>query len=276
MRHHLFEPILALVEETMHRDSLLNSACLELFDFIRDKHIKVFIAHLVVNYRERLGKITYVEMFKVFIDRYDASHGFVDTSFMETDDETPRRSEGRGRWESGVKDLDADEEAYFNTSDDEEELKSDTRTSINDASPLSKPLVDYLSDEDNDAMDTEKSTSVVADRAAVVTPLKESSTEDKGDITPAASPVPATPPERLSEKRRREDDEDEDELGKLSSHAHKRQASISSVSSSPGGNFLKRKGSLNGASKNVSKTKTIAIQLSPSVKTGGEGDDNEG
>lgn len=268
----LFEPILNIVVETMPRDNLLNSACLEFFEFIKKENIKNIISHLVENYRETLQQITYVETFSNFIMRYDQSEGFapsLESSFMDNDD-TPRRSEAaRGsRWEAGIKDLDAQEEEYFNTSDDEDEgavKASGSRSSVNGASPLSKPLVDYPSDEENENMEIEATGS---DENTPPNPSKTTT------VTPILSAATLSPPEKVSEKRRRED-EDEDEMTKLS-HP-KRRNSTSSVASNSS-SMLRRKKSFNTSQHNgasPSKPNKISISISQAIKSGGEssGDD---
>ena len=52
IKYKLFEPILNLVVETMPKDNLLNSACLEFFEFIRRENLKHIITHLAESYRE--------------------------------------------------------------------------------------------------------------------------------------------------------------------------------------------------------------------------------
>lgn len=276
MQEHLFEPILNIVVETMPRDNLLNSACLEFFDFIKRESIKTLITHLVENYRAKMKTITYVETFSYFILRYDQLQGLapnLETSFLDTEEDTPKRPEtGRSnRWE-GIKDLDAAEEEYFNTSDDEEENPSRSpsgRRSMNGASPL-KPLVDYNSDEDTENMDTEPPSEPLP-----VGVSTSDAKEKKGILTPSSSTVP-TPPERLSEKRRREEDE-EDELGKL---AHPKRRNSSSSMGSNASSVLRRKKSFTNsaqASGAGGKPNTIAINLPTAIKTGGEstgGDEN--
>ncbi|TVY24469.1 Uncharacterized protein LHYA1_G007242 [Lachnellula hyalina] len=266
----LFEPILNLIVETMPRDNLLNSACLEFFDFIKREHIKIIISHLVENYRDKMEDITYVDTFQNFILRYDQTQGFapnLETSFLDTEEDTPKRETRGSRWEHGIKDLDATEEEYFNTSDDEDDVgKATSRPSINGASPISKPLVDYPSDEENDIMDT--------DAGAVEAKTPQASPSKHRYNRSPISAVPS-PPERLSEKRRREEDE-EDEIGKLSQP--KRRNSSSSVESNTS-NMLRRKKSFasHGGGGSGSKPNKIAISLSPAIKTGGEangGEDN--
>jgi protein phosphatase-4 regulatory subunit 3 len=281
MQYHIFEPILNIVYETMPRDNLLNSACLELFEFIKRENIKPIILHIVENYREKLTDITYVDTFQNLILRYDQMQGYnpdMDTTLFSQDDETPTRTQVNGgqRWQ-GVKEMDAAEEEYFNTSDDEEDMAAKKQNNLpvtNGTSPITKPLVDYP-DDDDDAMDTSKPEQSPHHKDP---PTDENPTNP--DLQAAHSPRPTTtttlpsttPPERLSEKRRREEDE-EDELGKLS-HTKRRSSSTSSLgsatsptstSTNPTGNTLRRKKSFTTAKDSPTATKKIAISLA--VKT---------
>ncbi|KAG4027093.1 hypothetical protein MFRU_033g00630 [Monilinia fructicola] len=282
MQDHLFEPVLDLVIETMPRDNLLNSACLEFFEFIKNQGSsqRVLITHLVENYRHKFETITYVDTFSNFIQRYDNSQGFassMETSFLDTEDEEAKRPEtGRGsRWGSGIKDLDADEEAYFNTSDDEEEKSQNDQNLTNGESPNSKPLVDYPSDEEDENSENDIPTNTPTDTPPDInsttpnlspSPRPLASKDSSGDemvMTPTSSTP--TPPERLSEKRRREEDE-EDELGKLSNH--KRRSSTSSTPSNS--SAIRRKQSFNKTRDGSNGPKKIAISLSSAIKTGGD------
>ncbi|KAL1625582.1 Platinum sensitivity protein [Neofusicoccum ribis] len=237
----LFDPILNIVFETMPRDNLLNSACLELFEFVKRENIKVIINHLVENYRERLEGITYVPTFQNLILRYEQLHERPDTtahnSFASDETEPGRHPMNGGRLQ-GLRDMDAEEEAYFNGSDDEEE----TTLPSHSGKPLvngARPLVDYPED-DEDSMDVlqegvanarPSSEQQAQDSATAAPPTPPTSTSPQGSPPRDQTPVPSTPPlERLSEKRRREED-DEDELGKLSASSKRRSSSVSSVGS---------------------------------------------
>lgn len=264
----------------MPRDNLLNSACLELFETIRRENVKPIILHLVETYRERLDAITYVDTFRNIIARYEQlthpqglPHSLnngadPDSSFMTSDGDTPNTRRvivngGGSRWQ-GLKDTDADEEAYFNTSDgddddDEDELamegvRSTTATTtrpINGASPLSKPLVDYVDDdEDNDTDEFDAEAQLELLKKVASNPVDQQTTlassfsaEELQCLSPSSSfglslldtparktptPPPSTPPttstttlshppSHLSEKRRRDEDDDDDELGRLAS-----------------------------------------------------------
>lgn len=299
MQNHIFEPILNIVYETMPRDNLLNSACLELFEFIKRENIKPIILHIIENYRDKLKDITYVDTFQNLILRYDQMQGYnpeMDaTLFSQEDDGTPTRAQVNGggqRWQ-GVKEMDAAEEEYFNTSDDEDELAAkrpnNLLPTLNGTSAAIKPLVDYPDEDDEDAMvdSSAKTEQAVPDDPSPL--LSDETVKPKSEVEKENSPTPATtttPPERLSEKRRREEDE-EDELGKLS-HNSKRRSSSASTSSmgsvastntspssaGPGGNILRRKKSFTTSRESPTGNKKIAISLA--VKTRGNTTNTDG
>lgn len=277
IQHRLFEPILKILFETMPRDNLLNSACLELFEFIKRENIKMVVQHLVESYRERLQEITYVDTFQNLILRYDQMHEPVttqemDNSFTSVDSDTPVRHTGAingGKWGQGLKDVDADQEAYFNTSDDEEEgISGGTKSAINGASPV-RPLVNYPDDDaDEDDMDI-----LGADMQSTAQKLSTTTqTSDGGSPAKPAAEV-GSPPERISEKRRREEDEEDELLASIStSTGPKRRASTSSNASAGSLRSLRRK------SPNVNSGKeggTKKISLSVPVQNGNEGAESE-
>ncbi|OGE56819.1 hypothetical protein PENARI_c002G11658 [Penicillium arizonense] len=275
-----FGLILDIVYETMPRDNLLNSACLELFEFIKKENIKPFITHVVEKYREKLESITYVDTFQSLILRYDQMQGQgygaeADSALFSQDEgSTPRRIPMNGQRWQGVREMDAAEDEYFNTSDDEDEWSQDRGTITvgppnGSASPAVKSLVDYPDDDDEDIMDTKPESPEQSAKAQPATGQPEDPTE-----APAASPTAQTPPpERLAEKRRREE-EDDDELIKLSAGPKRR----SSTSSNSGAGILNRKktmsiGSLadKGATPILSSVtaapKRIAINIGSTTKS---------
>lgn len=266
IKNHLFGPILQIVYDTMPRDNLLNSACLELFELIKRENIKPLIVHLVETYRERLSEITYVDTFQNLVLRYDQMQGYnadqdATMAGAPENEMTPTRSgtkvNGNQRWQ-GLKE-DAAEEAYFNTSDDEDELSAPESTKpephlTNGASPLLKSLVDYPDDDLEDAMDTDST-------------LKGD--EERSPPT-SLPPVAHSPPERLSEKRRRQEDDDEDALGKLS-QPKRRTSSMSSVGSSGSNGVLRRKKGFSDRNRD-SPTGAKKIEISFGAKKEREGD----
>ncbi|KAK2749820.1 Platinum sensitivity protein [Myotisia sp. PD_48] len=265
-QHNTFELILNVVFETMPRDNLLNSACLELFEYIKRENIKPIISHVVEIYRDKLKDITYVDTFQNLVLRYDQMQGYgaeVDaTLFSQEEAITPSRTivAGWQRW-NGTKEMDAAEEEYFDTSDDEEEevgllslgeggngvpnllpkthylpenaqnkLSAGSPVSSNgSASPSAKPLVDYPDDDDEDDIMTANSP---------VQPFPQSTdphhqAQDGQPSQPQLAPSTDKSSQPLhftfAEKRRRQEDEEDDELVKLSS-GPKRRNSISTSS----------------------------------------------
>ena len=252
---------------------MLNSACLELFEFVKRETIKPILRHVVENYRQRLQDITYVDLFENLIQAYERMQGFVQdmdtTLFSQDEDGTPARTKINGanqRWQ-GVRDLDAEEEQYFNTSDDEDELAASKSKPLNSmangASPLMKPLVDYPDDEDDLSPSRFQSFyHKPPDEPADGSRAGEENTSS----SPKGQVISSTPPERVAEKRRREEDE-EDELGKLSMTKRRTPSFGSNVSSAgAGGNILRRKKSFTSARDGPpSKKMTISLSVkSPS------------
>ncbi|KAK6532849.1 Platinum sensitivity protein [Arthrobotrys megalospora] len=224
IKNKLLEPILNIVIETMPKDNLLNSACLEFFEFIKREGIKLLINHLVEQYRERLSEITYVDTFSSLVIKYDQIH---DTTVpFSADEEVGNRNAVNGgkRWE-GLKDLDAAEEEYFNGSDDEDEVEysavenSGKRIKTGGKTPASaaaagtspagsvKSLVDYPDDDEDVVMDTAadvngetpKDTSSAGDEAGGIENLNIASrassvTADGEDAVPATAAAGSTTP----------------------------------------------------------------------------------
>ena len=282
MQNQVFSHIIDIVYETMPRDNLLNSACLELFEFIKRETTKPILFHVVENYRHRLENLTYVSVFEQFIHRYDQCQGFGQemdrTLFSSNEDEASRmrnRINGaNARWQ-GVKDLDPDEEHYFNNASDEEDELA-TRPKLigpltNGSSPLMKPLVDYPEDEDEDEEEhtrRENFYGKLSQNNQISASFKDRLFKQSADEPP---PIP---PERLSEKRRREEDE-EDELGKLSiTKRRNSSSSASSTSNSTSSGILRRKRSLIPV-KDSPTGKKLTISLSVKNSNGIEAGDRD-
>lgn len=283
----LFGPILDIVYQTMPRDNLLNSACLELFEFIKRENLKQLIIPLVENYREKLLGITYVNTFSALVIKYEQIQGGnPEDSFTTQGGDTPNRNliAGGQPWQ-GLKDADQEEEKYFNQPSDEEgedegeaSLPETVATKTLEGTAPLRPLVSYPEDEEEDAME------LLAASPGTSTEKRAQST----DSTPSESI--GSPPSSIPVKRGREEDEEEDDLEKLASGAPvKRHSSVSSIGSvrsdmsaanldSPTGSqqpngaptpILRRKGSLrskDGSPKAQKGIGGISISLSGNTK----------
>jgi protein phosphatase-4 regulatory subunit 3 len=264
----------------MPRDNLLNSACLELFEFIKRENIKMLIQHIVESFREKLQGITYVDTFQNLILRFDqmnepATTQELEHSFTSVDSDTPARPPGMtngGKWSQGLKEVDADEEAYFNTSDDEDEIAGTAKPAINGASPV-RPLVNYPDDDDDDDDDDDMDILGTEEASAPAKTLANTPAKATRSTSPKSTSSASSPPERISEKRRREEDEEDELLANIStSTAPKRRASTSSNTSTTSLRSLRRKSPQISSGKDGG-AKKIAIVLP--VKSGGEGSENE-
>ncbi|EXJ94994.1 hypothetical protein A1O1_00112 [Capronia coronata CBS 617.96] len=287
-----FDAILGIVIDNMPRDNLLNSACLELFEFIRKETIKPIIIHLGEVYRQKLQDITHVETFENLLMRYEqltTDHPAPEHTLFSQDDATPpmNRSNLSGRWQ-GIPEMDANEEDYFNTSDDddddhEEGADREPNKDVSErmqwhrrrikaeimnggASPLSKPLVDYPDDDEDETMDIKTAatpqTPLTPDSGKETSPpdsrtAAERKLQPSPDIKSSSESELQHPPERVTEKRRRqEDDDDDDELGKLSGGPKRRNSTSSASSLTSQGSLRRKKGFLR--SKRASDNATLS------------------
>jgi protein phosphatase 4 regulatory subunit 3 len=232
---------------------------------------------VVETYREKIEKLAYVDTFKHMLHRYEQLMLPVDElSFttVETEQTPIRHPLVNGqRWQH-LKDMDAEEEAYFNADENEDDdalSPSPTKPVVNGASPL-KPLVDYPEDDDEDMeLPGEETIKLNGEHAAEESPTVVQQTSR--DETPP-------PPERITEKRRRTDD-DEDELGKLSSKPKRRTSFGSNASnvsdtsnmSENTGPVLRRKRRL--SLNREAAQKKIVISLPHKIDTASESRENE-
>jgi protein phosphatase 4 regulatory subunit 3 len=267
--------VLDLLLETMPRDNLISSACLELFEHIKKETIRELVKHMVENYRPKLQSLSYLEVFRTMINRYDQTSGFTANMefFLESEQDGSRdRRRNRPPPHGNLTEhltMDEAQEEYWNTSDDEEDiqLRSGDRTlPANGESPGAKLLVDYASDEEPD--DNIEAGAISSD---------EDKSQDRRQKPDESSMMGVTPPERVSEKRRREEEE-EDDLSKMVQHKRRNSTSAghNTSSTSPGG-LRKKKGAVAagaGVRDAGGGPKKIAISLSTSTaKTGDLGYD---
>ena len=205
--------------------------------------MRPLIEHVVTTHRTKLEGINYVDTFHVLIQRYEQMLNPPPPSETLGSSQLPEERKGLvngNRWQ-GVKEMDATEQAYFDNSDEEEDVDEGIpnkrlRTShsaltngVGTVSDVKSALVDYPDDDEGED-----------DLSTALPTHRPQSVQTYPKLAP--SPVLQSPPERLSEKRRREDEE-EDELGKLSSTTKRRNSSAGSspVLSNPGNNSVLRR-----------------------------------
>lgn len=174
----LFDPVVAAFKENGQRYNLLNSAIVELFEFIRAEDIKSLCSHVCAKYTSFFQDVTYVSTFKGLVQR--------DEQEQDRKQQNNRMLDSRGgmnhgiihvnsRFRRDVRALEEEEETWF---EQEEENGEDTvmieqndllsddsvfknrKSFVNEKSPPSinnkRPLVglvDYPDDEEEDEDD---------------------------------------------------------------------------------------------------------------------------
>ncbi|XP_062864564.1 serine/threonine-protein phosphatase 4 regulatory subunit 3-like [Trichomycterus rosablanca] len=112
IKGNLFEPVINALLDNGTRYNLLNSAIIELFEFIKVEDIKSLIAHIVDNFYKALESIEYVQTFKGLKGRYEQ--------------EKNRQSRGissvkLNRYRRDARSLDDKEEIWFKDDKDDDE-----------------------------------------------------------------------------------------------------------------------------------------------------------
>jgi len=65
IQNRLFEPLFKIFEAQKSRNNLINSALLELFEFLRQENLKKLISHVVDNYASYFEGVAYVDTFRL-------------------------------------------------------------------------------------------------------------------------------------------------------------------------------------------------------------------
>ncbi|KFR06140.1 Serine/threonine-protein phosphatase 4 regulatory subunit 3B, partial [Opisthocomus hoazin] len=115
IKGNLFEPVINALLDNGTRYNLLNSAVIELFEFIRVEDIKSLIAHIVENFYNALESIEYVQTFKGLKTKYE----------QEKDRQNQKLNSvpsilRSNRFRRDARALEEDEEMWFNEDEEEE------------------------------------------------------------------------------------------------------------------------------------------------------------
>ncbi|XP_053567996.1 serine/threonine-protein phosphatase 4 regulatory subunit 3B isoform X2 [Bombina bombina] len=117
IKGNLFEPVINALLDNGTRYNLLNSAIIELFEFIRVEDIKSLTSHIVENFYKALESIEYVQTFKGLKTKYE----------QEKDRQSQKLTSvpsilRSNRFRRDARALDDDEELWFNEEEEEEEV----------------------------------------------------------------------------------------------------------------------------------------------------------
>ncbi|CAL8462717.1 g2250 [Coccomyxa elongata] len=174
VRNNLFEPVLAAFLANGERYNLLNSAVLEMVEFIRKENIKPLVSHLVEQYGTRLASCTYVDTFRNLKLKYEQNQEW-GTSGDHEALPTPstvaaQHALAESRQRRDERSLDKDEEDYFSKEDDDDEEGGGGGAGVSGrvgngvVHPIGsvtgtfslRSLVDYDDDDDEEMLDGKK------------------------------------------------------------------------------------------------------------------------
>ncbi|XP_060687509.1 serine/threonine-protein phosphatase 4 regulatory subunit 3B [Hemiscyllium ocellatum] len=113
----LFEPVINAFLDNGARYNLLNSAIIELFEFIRVEDIKSLTTHIVDNFYKALEHIEYVQTFKGLKLRYEQERDRLQNQKLNSVPSILRNN----RYRRDARALEEDEEMWFNEDEDDEE-----------------------------------------------------------------------------------------------------------------------------------------------------------
>ncbi|XP_018322468.1 serine/threonine-protein phosphatase 4 regulatory subunit 3 [Agrilus planipennis] len=117
IKGNLFAPVVEAFVRNNGRYNLLDSAIIELFEFIKLEDIKTLCSHVVENYGKSLDTICYVQTFKALKLRYDQHQDKLKDLERNTLDSVPSILRN-SRYRRDQRQMDEDEEIWFNEDDD--------------------------------------------------------------------------------------------------------------------------------------------------------------
>ncbi|KAF9238811.1 component of IIS longevity pathway SMK-1-domain-containing protein [Melanogaster broomeanus] len=136
MKLDVFKPILELTLQESHRDSLLSASCQEFFEHMRRENIKDLINHCMTIHGDVVRKLSETTLggphFSAFIRRWEMNVEPPPQEEANNDRASESRRLGRN--------IDAEEEDYFNRDDDEADTPPPFISSANLGGRAASPL----------------------------------------------------------------------------------------------------------------------------------------
>lgn len=120
IKGNLFAPVVDAFVRNNGRYNLLDSAIIEMFEFIKVEDIKTLCSHVVENYAKCLDEICYVQTFKSLKLRYDQHQDKLKDRERNSLDGVPSILRS-SRYRRDQRQMDEEEEMWFNDDDDFED-----------------------------------------------------------------------------------------------------------------------------------------------------------
>lgn len=195
VKSNLFEPVVQALRSNAARYNILNSAIIELFDFIRSDDIKSLLNYVVETFmKDNLENITYVKTFKELKLRYEQSKEKLNDSLSRTmlsNEGTPaifRTRASSDRFRPEPIDFDRDEDAWIE--EDEEEAEANN----SNGESKSTPSVQAAQSAGNNSFNDESASTTGDTNLDKFLELKKAKEADKDSedaliFTPVRSPI---------------------------------------------------------------------------------------
>ncbi|KRZ90131.1 Serine/threonine-protein phosphatase 4 regulatory subunit 3A [Trichinella sp. T8] len=136
IRHRLFDPVVKCFIANGSKYNVLNSALIELFEFIRTENVRILCLHFVENYMEHFEDVTYVNTFQGLKRRYEQQ----DSLSMKSSSHSSSGSlTDSASWRRIRNSRELDEEEQWLNDDDEDEWNSNGGT-LNAEQPRSSVI----------------------------------------------------------------------------------------------------------------------------------------
>ncbi|CAG9837423.1 unnamed protein product [Diabrotica balteata] len=123
IKGNLFAPVVDAFVRNNGRYNLLDSAIIEMFEFIKVEDIKTLCSHVVENYAKCLDDICYVQTFKSLKLRYDQHQDKLKDRDRNSLDGVPSILRNT-RYRRDQRQMDEEEEMWFNDDDDFEDSET--------------------------------------------------------------------------------------------------------------------------------------------------------
>lgn len=167
IKGNLFAPVVDALVRNNGRYNLLDSAIIDMFEFIKLEDIKTLCSHVVENYGKRLDSIDYVQTFKALKLRYDHYQDIIKDRERNLDSVPSILRTSRYRRDQ--RQLDEEEEMWFNEDDDFEDSEAVMPSAAEELLSTSNKKMGSSGSEDWKTMDGKKSASPVLNTTTATT-----------------------------------------------------------------------------------------------------------
>uniref|UniRef100_A0A2M4A6W3 Protein to be involved in carbohydrate metabolism n=1 Tax=Anopheles triannulatus TaxID=58253 RepID=A0A2M4A6W3_9DIPT len=118
IKGNLFEPVVEAFFRNNARYNLLESAILDLFEFIKQEDIKSLYTYFVENFGRRFDNVQYVQTFKTLKTKYDQQQDRLKEKEKGSLDSVPSILRNSNRYRRDQRQMDEEEEIWFNEDED--------------------------------------------------------------------------------------------------------------------------------------------------------------